>query len=68
MWGSTDPCHHFYIFTPNVKECAALAQIEEWINSDKAMSIVCAGELMSTGDEKKYKQALHDSATSIELR
>jgi hypothetical protein len=64
----TKPYHYFYTFTPNEKECVALAPIDEWINSEEAMLIICARELMSDEDEKKYKQALRDSAASVKLR
>jgi hypothetical protein len=40
----TKPCHYFYTFTPNEKECVALAPIDEWINSEKAMLTICARE------------------------
>jgi hypothetical protein len=64
----TKPCHYFYTFTPNEKECVAHAPIDEWINGEKAMLTICARELMSDKDEKKYKQALRDSAASVKLR
>ena len=48
----TKPCHYFYTFTPNEKECVALAPITEWINSEKAMLSVRDGGSMSTVDEK----------------
>jgi hypothetical protein len=64
----TKPCHYLYTFTLNEKECVALAPIEAWINSEETMLTICARELMSDKDEKKYKQALRDSAASVKLR
>jgi hypothetical protein len=64
----TISCHYFYTFTPNEKVCVALAPIDEWINSERAMLTVCVRELMSDEDKKKDKQVLRDSAASMKVR
>lgn len=62
------PCHFFYTFTPNEKECIGLRLIEEWTKSQEALKSLSGDTIMSLKDEFKYVQALRHSSASMKLR